>query len=129
MKRIVSLLFALLLPLAATAAPVDPAAHPLVEDRRDVAAEIFALELDPQDRERGAQEEHHGHADGREPSADAPTRRGAIHPARTYHGGIPARLARPSPPDPDRSWSEDGDLRAVIHVGAFPPGHGADPSV
>ena len=28
MKRIVSLLFALLLPLAATAAPVDPAAHP-----------------------------------------------------------------------------------------------------
>ena len=65
---------------------LDPAAHPLVEDRRDVVAEVAALELDAQDTERGTQDEHQRHADDRDPAA--PTSRGGrLHRCSgIYHG-------------------------------------------
>src|SRR6185503_6113354 len=52
----------------------DPPAHPLVEHRREVVAEIGALPLDAQVRVRGAHEQQDRETDDREPPASASAR-------------------------------------------------------
>jgi hypothetical protein len=53
-------------------ADLDPAPHALVEDRRDVAGELGAMELEAKDGERTASEEEDPEAGEGDPPADVP---------------------------------------------------------